>query len=182
MLIFNVHCNTNTGRLTEEHKRLEPVKFADVDLKNPPWKCNERKVMEFEASLVNALSSTRPISPFMSQNEKGKRKRRYEAFPGISDLRHDRDMAGYVRMLRSGLCELAIMQTVESLPHARVTLALLRAMRECLADSFDSRALTGLRRRLRRAMTAFMTTYQAAVATITMHMIIHMVDAIERCD
>lgn len=130
--------------------------------------------------MVNALSSDRPKSPFQSQKEKTSRKRRREAYPGTSSLRQDRGMSHYIRMLRSGLCELAIICTVESKHHASVTVGLLRVLRECLADSFERSELPALQRRVRMALKAFFDTYPHAFATITMHMIMHLSDTIAR--
>lgn len=44
-------------------------------------------------------------------------------------------MVDYIGMLRSGLCEYAIQQTVPN-PYAGVTVRLIRALAKCLADSF----------------------------------------------
>ena len=97
----------------------------------------------------------------------------------MTELRLGRRMIDYVRMVRSGLCELAIDATVPR-RYARVTNRLLRCISRCLQDSFRFSNLDELKREMRNSVLEFQATYPSHLATITTHMFVHMPDYIAK--
>ena len=133
--IFRIHCDVGISKFSKL-RDLEAKRWGHISGNNPPWKADESKIIGFEFRLIHAKFAKPPKSPFMSKSgAKGKKLREKEIYPGMASLRYDRRMVDWVRLLRSGLAELAITETVAP-EYALITCNLLRAMKACLKDSF----------------------------------------------
>lgn len=132
--IFALHGDVGSSKFTEELRALEPHdRFPRAGAVE--WLVDQRAVRTFEVRLLHSVWGRTTKSPF--QNKKGvsiSKQRAEEIYTGLTSLRQDRRMVDYIRMLRSGVCELAIYQTVPD-PFATVTVQLLRAISRCLRDS-----------------------------------------------
>lgn len=130
--IFSMHGDVGSAKFSQELRSLEPRGRFPAGI---PWLVDVQRVNTFEVRILHAVWGRKPKSPF--QNKQGVKisyLKAREMYPGITELRQDRRMVDYVRMLRSGLCELAIKYTVPE-RYATVTVRLLRAISTCLKDS-----------------------------------------------
>ena len=101
----------------------------------PPFRVANKELIEaFEIRLASSVAGDTPKSPFQCTDKlsEGVRKQ----YPGLKDLRYDRRMIDYIRMIRSGLIELALSECGIPDRYLRITLRLIRAVARCYADSF----------------------------------------------
>lgn len=132
--IFGAHGDVGSDKFVQKLRDLEPR--GRFPAGSTPWLVNAEAVNAFEVRIIHSLWSLTPKSPF--QNKKGisiSALKAKEIHHGISELRQDRRMIDYIRMLRSGLCELAIRETVPR-QYANTTNKLLRAISDCLKESY----------------------------------------------
>lgn len=140
--IFGMHGDVGSPKFTQELRCLE---LRGRFLADIPWLTNPQEMNTFEVRILHAIWGHKPKSPF--QNKKGvsvSDQKKREIYPGMTGLRQDRRMIDYIRMLRSGLCELALQVTVPA-QYATVTVGLLRAISRCLKDSIHVSELESMK-------------------------------------